>query len=60
MVRNKIIFILLLLATLMGCIKLYEPDYQPDDNYRIVVEGVVTSIEGIQEISLHYTSPLRS
>lgn len=55
----KIIFIFILLLFISGgCIKLYEPDYQPEDRYRIVVDGLITSQAGIQTISLYYTSPI--
>jgi len=56
-IRFRYIIVLMLIG-FSGCIKLYEPDYQPDDRYRIVVEGVINSVEGLQTISLHYTSPL--
>jgi len=51
--KHIYLFILLILA---GCIKPYEPELKDDSVQKYVVQGMVSSVEGFQEVSVSLTS----
>ena len=51
--KHIYLFILLILA---GCIKPYEPELKDDSVQKYVVQGMVSSVEGYQEVNVSLTS----
>lgn len=53
--KHIYLFALLILA---GCIKPYEPELKDDSVQKYVVQGMVSSVEGFQEVNVSITSPV--
>ena len=56
MMHIKKILYLLVLVQLSACIKPYEPELKDDSTQKYVVQGMISSVEGYQEINVSLTS----
>lgn len=53
---NKWFVFLILFTSIIGCIKRFDPDLNNESNTKYVVQGMVSSIEGWQNVSVSRTS----
>jgi len=56
MKQIKTILYILILISLVGCIKPYEPEFKEESVNKYVVEGGINSVPGLQQISISITS----
>ena len=56
MMHIKRMVYLLVLVLFSGCIKPYEPELKDDSTQKYVVQGMISSVEGYQEINVSLTS----
>ncbi|HPG33687.1 MAG TPA: DUF4249 domain-containing protein [Lentimicrobium sp.] len=59
--RNRIgLMLLMLITTMISCIKPYDPEIRSNDERKLVVNGQVTDGDGFQKINITWSSPIES